>query len=434
MGCAGDPAGGGALDCAASVAPEVATVVLVEWEAPAVGTSWVEFHEPGGETFTTPVHVGAGAQRFELAGVPEHTAVAWTATSEIDGRRWSCSGETTTGSVPEEVPRAAVSVDDRAEASGARFFLGAVFGQGRVVLVAYRRDGAVVWYHLGEEQRTALDVHLAGDGTGVLYNAFARDPEDAVVRRVTLAGEVVQAWATPGAHHMFAPLPDGTILYQQLDVRTYTEPTSGETEAWTGDAIAEIPPGGEATTRFSVWDWLDPAPNAYTEVPTVYDGVDWTHGNALRPTPDGDAVLLSLAHVADVLVVDLGSWQLDTILGADGVRASPPFAFQHDAGLLDDGNLLLFSTDADGSGAAEYRFEGDGLVEVWRHGFTADTVALGQARRLAGGNTFVNFGSSVLMQEVTPDGRVVWSLGSERGTLYGQFLPLDDLYGAPAGG
>jgi hypothetical protein len=246
-----------------------------------------------------------------------------------------------------------------------------------------------------------------------------------------MSGREISRVAAPEMHHMFTQLPDGTLAFQQLDIRRYALDGEPETD-WVGDAIAEIAPGGEAETVFSVWDAIEPSRNDHMDGPGLYPGLDWTHGNQIRYDASAGTYLLSLGHAADVLMIDRASYQVNEIWGRDGMAAEPAFDHQHDPNWLADGHLLMFMTSDDRSGAVEYAREGDTLVEVWRHGFEDQSMALGQARRLSNGNTFVNFGSGQEMREVAPDGEILWALATDDPGLntpfFGQFYLVSDLY------
>ena len=192
-----------------------------------------------------------------------------------------------------------------------------------------------------------------------------------------------------------------------------------------GDAIVEIAPDGTSRTVFSAWDALTPTWNDYMDGPDFYVGYDWTHGNALTWDEANRRYLLSLGHAGDLLVVEDGV--ATTIWGPDGTLADPPFSYQHDAHWLEDGNILLFSTDEQ-SAAVEYAPDGAGLSEVWRHELDGAALYLGQGRRLANGNTFVCGGQLGVMQEVTPDGEVVWEMRAEAPWGFAQWALVSDLY------
>jgi hypothetical protein len=420
------------LTCTATVSDTVATVIGVEWTAPEGTTSSVEFGETARYGLTSPTQSGPDVHA-DLVGVPADTDVHWHGVSTDGDSTWECSGVTHTGTAPDDLPEVTVTTDDDGQ-DDTSYVIGAFFsgagGRGaRAQLAAYRRDGTLVWYYDGDDGATAMDLHYALDGGGLLFNQFAGQMggADGSIHEVSLAGEIVQTWAAPKAHHMFAELPDGTLAYQQIDTRSYTDPESGEADDWVGDAIAEIPPGGEAEVVYSVWDSLTPRANDRMDH-SIYGGEDWTHGNNLVYSADTDSYVLSLGHADDVLTIDRASGTATTVWGVDGASATPQFDYQHDAHLLDDGHVLMFMTDDDGSGAVEYAPVDGGLEEVWRSTFGPKPFALGEARRLANGNTLVNGGAGESLREEKPDGTLVWEMETSGVAIFGQFQLVSDLY------
>jgi len=432
----GDSEASAPLVCTATLSPTVQTVVNLAWEAPPGSQSWAELGVDatyGTQTWT----VSDTAVSLPLVGVPGGTTMRWRGVSEVDGVRSTCVGETLTGEVPADIPAFVVDVDDRDLQSSTGLFVGAYYDifAPQPYFVAFDRAGAVVWYATGDDGTLSPDLQLARDGDGVLYNRFdwSAGLAGSRIERIGLDGTPLESIATPDAHHMFAQLPGGILAYQQADAREYTEPSTGVTDTWFGDAIAEVAPGGEVTTVFSTWDWLTPAPGAHTDELSIYGGVDWTHGNALKYDEADDAWLLSLAHTQDVVGIDRPTGTPTDTWGLDGVPAAPPFDLQHDPTLLDDTHLLMFSTDPDTSlsGAIEYAIGPDALTEVWRRGFDAHTDFLGQATRLENGNTFVNYGDQGVMEEVTAEGVVAWHGSTLGASPTGQFRLVESLYASP---
>ncbi len=429
-----DDSVGPALDCTAAVSANVATVVTLDWSPEEPGTSVVEFGETAAYGMQTPATTDAEVH-LPLLGMPEDVDVYWRGTTTTDsGATSECTGVTHTGSAPSDLPQVTVQADDAGQDPAGfvigAFFAGAGASAARTQLAAYRRDGALVWYYDGDESATGLDMHYALDGNGILFNSFGgrMGSEEGSIQRVSMEGELLATLPAPYAHHTFCELPDGTITFQQTDARQFTDPETGVTDDWVGDALAEIPPGGVATTVFSIWDVLEAGPNSHTDGLSIYGGVDWTHGNFVSYDAAADRYLLSLGHADDLLEIQRSDYSVATMYGADGVAADPAFDYQHDPSWLDNGNLLMFMSDDSGSGAVEYAPVNGGLEEVWRAGFARRAVALGEAQRLSNGNTFINEGAGGDLTEVTPDGTVVWDIAGEPSTIFAQFQVVTDLY------
>ena len=420
--------------CEATIAETGGAVVTLSWSAPAGSTSWAELHDDAGYEDTTWT-VQDRDVSLPLLGAPAGSRVGWTGYSEVDGRVSICTGETVTDEVPEDFPVFTVDIDQPAQESNARFLLGAYYNLFAPMpyFVVLNRRGEVVWYARGEPRTLSPDIQFSRDGNGVLYNQFSwtEGLSASKIQRIAYDGTPLETIATPNGHHMFAQLPEGVISYNAGDARDVTDPETGATEVWHGDAIVERAADGTTRTVYSTWDWMTPAPNAHTDEVSIYGGVDWTHGNALKYNETDQSYVLSLANPGDVLKIDRTTGAPLALWGMDGLPATPAFDYPHDPTLLDATHLLMFMTDAEStySGAIEYTIDEQGLHERWRSGFTSHSDYLGQATRLENGDTFVNYAALGTLEEVAPDGTVVWhGTTGEDGSPTGQFRLFQSFY------
>ena len=422
----------GPLECSATVNANMALAVDVEWSPAEAGISHVEYGETDSYGMTTPSS-GAAKVRLALLGMPADTDVYWRGVTQSASGTAECVGVTHTGTAPPEIPTATATVnepgqDDAPYVIGA-FFTGSGGSGSHPQRAAFRRDGTLVWYSFSDEAGTGMDLHYSDDGATILTNTYfgPMGEEDSEIARTSMEGDVIATFATPLAHHMLCELPDDKIAYQALDTRAYTNPDTGETANWVGDAIVEIAPDGSSVQVFSVWDVVPPRLNSRMER-SIYGGLDWTHANMLQYDADTGEYLLSLGHAADILLIDRATGFVNAFYGVDGVAADPPFDYPHDVNVLPNGNLLMFMTDAEGSGAIEYARTDSGLKEVWRGVWGQTPFALGEARRLSNGNTFVNEGSGLPLHEETPDGEIVWKLEPSQASIFAQFQLVKSLY------
>lgn len=452
-GCRGTPDSNGyapRLECSGAVDDNISLVIAVDFTPPAGGVSWVEFGPTRDYGQQTPVveAVGDAPVHFDLVGNAPDSVIAWHAVAETADGTHECKGSTRTGVLPSDLTLLDVSVDLTESAidpeAPESYLIGGWYQFGGVgpQIIAARRDGTIVWYYeptAGEpgSEGTSLDLHYAQDGSGLLYNVYGEagfGGLDSHIDKISLAGDTLASWTTPLAHHMFTELPDGTLTFQAIDTRSWLNPETGEIETWTGDALVEIAPDGTQSTVFSVWDWLTPSQNAHTSEFDPYAGFDWTQGNLVHYDATKEQYLLSLANAADVIDIARttdGSTTVVDIYGLDGVPADPVFDYPHGPNWLENGNLLMFMTESAGSGAIEYSLADGTPREVWRHGFEQGALALGQAIRLPSGNTFINYGANLTLQEVTPAGEVVWqALPKFRSatSFPGQFMVTSNLY------
>lgn len=436
-GCAGTGPADPPLRCIATV-NAMPTLLDVGWEAPHDATrSWVEYTTVDGTTRTLDAPEPAGAVAFTLFGAGPDEGIAWTGSSEVDGEVRTCSADTVTGSLDPDVPNVGVSVDDGAWDPDVRYFLGVFYelmADTSHVFVIDRR-GAVLWYTESDPGTVSVDVHLPRDGQGLLFNQFKRDVDvdDSAIRRVDWLGADLGRTATPGGHHTFTELPDGTFAYNQVDIRDVVDETTGDAEPWVGDAIAEVAPGGEARTVFSIWDWLPPVYNSYMDEVSLYGGLDWTHGNLVRYDDATGRYLLSLAHAETIFEIDRATGTPTRELGPPGYAftdASAPFAFQHNP-VLEGGALMVFSSPADGSNSGAYEYAVDDatgtLAETWHAQGDVRGFCLGQAIPLPSDGVLINYGCGATLQEVDRAGVVHWQLDAIPGAGFGQLTPLKTL-------
>jgi len=415
------------LDCTVDLAPDMPTVPVVSWTQDAAATGRVRY--AGHVT----ADQGGARQRQLLPGLPPGTTVDIQAESELDGQIRSCAATVTTGQLPTEPPLLTVSTDETGDDA---WFLATVYtlpGYASTQVI-FDRSGQVVWAHAADPDSFVVDVQPALDGDGILYDSFdaTRQQDLAALHRVGLDGAEGAPRALPQGHHMFAQLPDGTIAWQQFDVREGTDPSTGETESLVGDAIAELSPDGTVRTVFSAWDWVDVAHNRFMDLPSLYpQGVDWTHGNALKYLPEQDGYLLSLGNAGVVLQVDRTTdtpWQIVGNAGVPVADDSNPLEHQHDPTWLSDDRLLVFDSHFStySSGAVEYALQDGALHEVWRHGFQDGSFALllGQALRQDDGSTLVNYGSAGVLEQVDADDRVQWRVELPAQTGFAQVRVL----------
>ncbi len=424
----------GGLKVDVAVDAEVPTVLEVSWEAE--GDSYVEYGTTSAYGRVSPTESGA-SHRVPLYGLPPRTEVHWRAVTVGVGE---ATGVTQTGAVAGGFPTITITVDEPGRSEEGVWFgsLFEFFGHTPRVGGFDRATGELVWAYAGTDGMTSVNAQFVDGTNDVYFNQFnaSFSVDNGNIRRVTLGGDVVGEWYTPLAHHMFEQLPDGKIAFQSLDTRPWTDPETGQTDDVASDSVMELDPTDGTTTEiFNVWDWLEPTWNRHWDDVSIYPGVvDWTHGNAIKYSPDTGEYLLSLGHADILMAFGRDDGQLRAMYGAEGVPVavdSLAFDYQHDPTWTDAGTLTMFSTnlDAHASGAIEYELRDGELHEIWSHDVhdgDLQAIALGQVTRLPGGNTLVAYGAEGVMREVDPEGRVVWEAVSDQG--FGNGRLLGDFY------
>jgi hypothetical protein len=240
--------------------------------------------------------------------------------------------------------------------------------------------------------------------------------------------------------HDFELLDNGNALLlayrrRQVDLTEFGGPADGL--VW-DTVIAERTPDGE-----TVWEWdgadhmdLEDVPEQVakdqltSEPPAVGD---YSHPNSLEVFPDGD-VLVSIRHYDCLYRIDRGTGDIGWTFGGrncvdnefdiSGDPVDGP-SHQHDATVLENGNILLFDNgnlhDERVSRVVEYAIDEEAKTAelVWSYDDDRYTPIMGSAERLANGNTLIGWGALVdpVITEVTPEGEEVFSLSVPPGQL-----------------
>lgn len=368
-----------------------------------------------------------------------HTATLWglpplsEITYSFTTSEGTCTDSFTTVGLPSGLPDFAVSIYDESAAADWQYIAGVAMGEAGTLFIL---DRSGQWrYHQSHDR--ALNVSaVTFDGGNLIHNSFDQNRSNDIgqVHLVDVLTGTSEDVRTEGAHHTFAYLPDGTIAFPSVDVRTWVDPSDGEEYTVVGDRILEVAPDGTVREVWNMWD---------IEEPTVHDswdsgfygdlGSDWTHVNALNYSAERDSYLISVGHLDAIYEISRDG---DVLLSLtpESVVSGEPYNFQHDPNWSPAGTLLLLSYPEDQPAVAlEYEVAADGtLTEVWSHARErVATTLLGQVRRLPNGNTFINYGGIGEMQEVTPDGDVVWQINAGLGAWFGNVELLDSLPALP---
>jgi hypothetical protein len=222
-------------------------------------------------------------------------------------------------------------------------------------------------------------------------------------------------------NHDFELMDDGSIVYSRWSEASssFADGINGgfraatSTKVWVNDLV-RINKNKEILWQWHMQEHL--SPSEYRVSPYI-PITDWSHLNSVRYIPNNPlthvpAYLISLRNVSTVLMIDASS--------GDVLWRSPPntMSTQHDATLLDNGDVLIFNNG--------FLFGGSsistGLVEinprtnetVWQYaggmggGTLFSTILAGGAQRLANGNTLITLSTQGRILEITPDKRTVW--------------------------
>lgn len=351
---------------------------------------------------------------------------------QLKGNGVSCASEFQAETLPSYFPNFQIETHHPDLMSSEGFVMGIFisFGFGYTAYVI-DRDGRPYWMHR-EEGRMSAMVEKDAFTDGAILNSYPNDlsTDDGQIRRVDVMGSLVEVIETPLGHHAFEQLPDGTIAYPAFDIREWTDPDSGEVVLVSGDVIMEQYPDGTREEIFNSWDWLTVSKHERWDDAFLFQGAhDWTHANTLGFYPSSNSYMVSFPYIQSIVEVDRSTGVLiDEISPSTESFPETPFVFQHFPVRLENGNILLVSHADDGTAAIEYAASDEGkLAKVWSHGEGNEIIGhvLGQATRLANGNTLINYGGAGLMQEVTPDNTVVWEVYTGMGIWMGSGQVLE---------
>ena len=415
-------------DIQLSLVEEQPSVVQVTWEQLEPTTAGVEFRFEGDEWDSTPsTEVEAGEQRQVLLGIPFGADVTARVFNDFgSGRLSSDEHEIAAGALPEDLASASVLISAEAEQDPwFRFLLTSFqFKFGGTIdawTVIVDRQGRLVWARKSPAFRTTRYAQISRDGRTILidHNSFWGGAFDggaaSHVARMTIDGVALDLYETPGLQHPFFEHGDGSIIWGAADDIEETverlDSNGNQETLWSCQALlAEL--GVEGYCASNSMHWHEP----------------------------DNSVLISLFSVQSVVEVDLDTGSTFRWFGAlPGPWTFEPgtayFAWQHGAHYTTSGTLLVSTTpDAEPleTVVREYELDEDdqALVETWNFGLGDGIYGeyFGEARRLPGGNTLHNYGTTVRVREATPDGEVVWDLEWADTYSIGRMTALNDLY------
>jgi hypothetical protein len=228
-------------------------------------------------------------------------------------------------------------------------------------------------------------------------------------------------WAFPGGCHHHAFVTDDDRIYvltreRHIVPRISTEKTALE------DKVAVLTLDGELLDEFSLVACLDNSPFDYL-LDRLPDHGDLLHTNSVFVFDGSQAERSPLFRRGNVLVSMLvpntvaivNPEQRRVVWAMEGL-ASGLWRRQHEAVLLDNGNMLLFDNWGDDGDSRIVEFEPLSGKLVWQYAgvepgeFHSRTC--GTEQRLPNGNTLAAESDMGRAFEVTPQGEIVWEYHS----------------------
>ncbi len=265
---------------------------------------------------------------------------------------------------------------------------------------------------------------------GVNEEEIKKPSEERGVRLVEVGwdGNLVWKYDVPEFNHDFYRLENGNTMFIKYaivpddlkgKVKGGIQGTEQDGVMWS-DAINEITPEGKV-----IWEWISHEhldPEIDIICPLEYRG-EWTHMNSCYVLPDGD-VLVSIRQFNTIAIIDKATGDIKWRWGFDVL------GHQHDATMLDNGNILvfdngahrLFSKDLDYySTILEINPSTDKIEWIYKDDPPSDfySYGMGGCQRLPNNNTLICETLSGRIFEVTYDGEIVWEYINP---FYGSYL------------
>lgn len=426
----------------AELHPLVGAMFTVRWEqVEETESTWVEYSVDPDEWRSTPLRAGTlGAHEQLVIGAPYEHDVTW----RVVGARGEETASTDdhgihTGDLPPEVARVTVDLGDpSAWDPDAHYLLTSVSDQSAWTssvnfwISILDRQGRYVWLYEAPRGIWTLFVKPARDGGAILWDQpyywTWRDNEDSMVHRMRLDGTIEHSWSTPWLHHSFDDLAPDTIVWNGVsddtDIVHISEGDDPPTALW--DCMEWM-----VDHRITTGDWGEQCAN---------NGLSWHEATDTILLSEFDHEMLIALNATTGLV----DWYADPSRDL-GLTVSDEWFWQHDAHLVADDRVILFTAEGGtaggatgGSGAYEYVLDAtSGTLERTWMVMSDDWVAdwKGGATRLGSGNTLVNFGDFGGAREYTPAGEIAWEVNfdtsptsSARNHWIGRTTFLDDLY------
>ncbi|MEZ5401944.1 MAG: aryl-sulfate sulfotransferase [Bryobacteraceae bacterium] len=422
----------------------------------SAAVTYVTFTGPGGQSAKTPEKPcdEAHSVNFLLAGLHAETTYAASHTL-TDGDR-SIEGEPltfTSGEIPDNL-----SVHTAAGASGSPAQGIMLAGSLNNRFIATDLDGAPIWYYPGEMQFLThpepggyfFGVHQvrgAGESSQILrmWDLTGVTVLETNAARVNDQLEAMGKTRVGAFHHDARFLSDGKIIILASVERLLDDVQGAGAVDVVGDALVVLDPDLNVVWYWDSFDHLDVKrlatlgepcnPAACPPLFLAAEANDWTHGNAVAETPDGN-LILSLRHQDWVIKIDYAGgagsgtvlWRLGP--GGDfrieGGSEDDWFSHQHDPEFEADGALTIFDNGnlrRDRDPVALSRGQAWELDEtnhtaklVFNSTLGVYSAAVGSAQLLENGNYFFDCGflsdGSAISVELNPQGVPTHSLRS----------------------
>ncbi len=408
---------------------EIGAVLHLSWRQGGTGTVRLRFQPEGGEVMESPARTrGPGEQEELILGVPYDTPLTAWLVGDFDGRVLESEPlDASTDPLPEGLPLPELRVaEPDAWVETDRYLMVGVsisdrgFQSSGYYKVIYDRQGKPVWAHLTPDSLRTMFMQPSPDGSEIVWDQTTfwttfDEGKASVVNRMKIDGTVLEVIPTPGLHHSFRMLPDGTLAWSGFD--------------GTDEVLRERAPDG--SVRY-VWNCSDYWAAQGSRMQCDGNAITWNEADdTWYFSSDNENTVVEIQRETGEVLRSFG--QLPGSYAFS--EGSGNFWKQHHPSRTPEGNLLITTHESSSSQemrAREYRIDDANriLEEVWSCGDGSGTSApfMGEGHRLANGNTLLNYGGGGAIREYTRDGRVVWHLEWRDRNTTSHSVFVEDLY------
>lgn len=283
--------------------------------------------------------------------------------------------------------------------------------------VLFDASGEVVHTWQVDDVEHWANAELLDDGDLLVSGGKSSEGVGFLIR---LRWDGSERWrARINSHHDAEQLPDGRIAALARAKRSI--PTLSDVKV-KDNRIVILDDAGNVLEQASIYDLLSSDRTAFEfqtidrMLETKLTVLDLLHTNSIEfmrqpesappgPLYSSDNVMISIRHQDTVAIFD---WKNKKLLWAWG---QGEVSGQHDATLLDNGNLLIFDNGLESGRSRVIELDPRSREIVWQYrgepeGFF--TLSRGSSQRLPNGNTLVALSEAGEAFEVTRDGRIVW--------------------------
>jgi len=257
-----------------------------------------------------------------------------------------------------------------------------------------------------------------------------------ILQEINWRGEVIWSYRNDFMHHDYDRMPNGNNLVMVFEPLPEGHPLY---QMW-ADAFLEVTPKGKV-----VWEWhcsdqmnpdeykIDheslrmigrpqagprPGPSSGPQRTQSGPSREWTHGNSVDYLPKGnsfngrESILTSFRHISTVMIIDKKTKEITWSWGRGEIM------LQHDATLLENGNILIFDNGVPQRGSKVVEVNPKTNTIEWEYkakGFFSGFIS--GAQRLPNGNTLICEGATGRIFEVTPEKEIVWEYRNPYGEM-----------------